>query len=79
MAPSFGKKIKISKVPINVESEKMMTSLYLHVFLYYRYPSKNGCLRLAQRRQIQAGLWAADQLFSHDLGRNLSKTKISDF
>jgi phosphopantothenoylcysteine synthetase/decarboxylase len=27
-----------------------------------------------QRRPTQVGLWAADQLFSHILGRNLIKT-----
>jgi hypothetical protein len=30
--------------------------------------------QLEQRRPTQVGLWAADQLFSHILGRNLSKT-----
>jgi hypothetical protein len=29
---------------------------------------------LAQGRPTQVGLWVADQLFSHNLGRNLSKT-----
>jgi hypothetical protein len=29
---------------------------------------------LNQGRPTQVGLWAADQLFSHILGRNLSKT-----
>jgi hypothetical protein len=34
------------------------------------------CFRdFEQERPTQVGLWAADQLFSHNLGRNLSKTE----
>jgi hypothetical protein len=35
---------------------------------------KTADFGFVQGRPTQVGLWAADKLFSHNLGRNLSKT-----
>jgi flagellar biogenesis protein FliO len=40
----------------------------------YKIRSLDIVKRLGQGRPTQVGLWAADQLFSHILGHNLSKT-----